>query len=43
MYRIKEEAVSVSELSQLGEAWKEADVIGVDEAQFYKDVSDLII
>ena len=38
--RIKEEAVAVSQLSELGEIWKEADVIGIDEGQFYKDVSN---
>ena len=26
-------------LSELGEDWKEYDVIGIDEGQFFKDVS----
>ena len=29
----------MSALSELGDTWKSADVIGIDEAQFYKDVS----
>ena len=29
----------MSALSELGDSWKQADVIGIDEAQFYKDVS----
>ena len=40
LFRIKEGAVAVTTLAELGESWKEADVIGVDEAQFYKDVSE---
>ena len=40
MFRIKEGAVAVTTLAELDESWKEADVIGIDEAQFYKDVSE---
>lgn len=40
--KIKEGAVAVTTLAELGESWKEADVIGVDEAQFYKDAVPFI-
>ena len=40
MYRVKEEAVAVTMLAELGDRWKEYDCIGIDEGQFYKDVVD---
>lgn len=43
LYRVKENAVSVRQLSELGESWRNYDCIGIDEGQFYKDVSKLEI
>ena len=37
--RFKQEATSVTTLAELGDTWKEYDVIGIDEGQFYQDVS----
>ncbi len=34
-----QKAVAVKLLSELGDAWLEFDCIGIDEGQFYKDVS----
>ena len=36
---MKQEARAVSRLSELGDDWREYDVIGIDEGQFYLDVS----
>lgn len=36
---MKEAAHAVTKLSELGELWKQYDVIGIDEGQFYTDVS----
>ena len=38
-FRVKQEARAVSRLSELGDDWREYDVIGIDEGQFYLDVS----
>jgi len=40
-FSLKKEATSVQLLSELGDKWKSFDVIGIDEGQFYKDVSEL--
>jgi len=32
----------VTTLAELGDDWKEFDVIGIDEGQFYTDVSNLL-
>lgn len=31
--------MAVMKLAELGERWREFDCIGIDEGQFYKDVS----
>jgi hypothetical protein len=41
MFRAKELAISVRALTDLGDSWKNYDCIGIDEGQFYKDVSKL--
>ena len=33
--------MSCVRLEELGEIWKEYDVIGIDEGQFYEDVSTI--
>ena len=35
--------MSVRQLSELGDSWRNYDCIGIDEGQFYKDVSKLEI
>ena len=40
VYRIKQSAVSVRLLSELGDSWRNYDVIGIDEGQFFKDCVD---
>jgi len=37
---MKKEAIAVRALSELGDLWKKFDVIGIDEGQFYADVSN---
>jgi len=32
-------AVACTRLSEIGDTWKEFDVIGIDEGQFFEDVS----
>jgi hypothetical protein len=39
LFRIKQQAISVSKLAEVGDQWKKWDVIGIDEGQFYPDVS----
>ena len=39
VFRVKQDARAVSRLSELGDEWHEYDVIGIDEGQFYLDVS----
>lgn len=41
--RVKEEAVAVTKLAELGDSWRHYDCIGIDEGQFYKDVSSLLL
>lgn len=36
---MKQAAKAVTTLSELGDEWKNYDVIGIDEGQFYSDVS----
>jgi len=36
---MKQNARPVTKLSELGDDWKQYDVIGIDEGQFYLDVS----
>ena len=38
-FRLKQMATPVTKLSELGASWKDYDVIGIDEGQFYSDVS----
>ena len=40
--RLKQNARSVSNLAELGDSWKDYDVIGIDEGQFYPDVSQRV-
>ena len=40
--RLKKDARAVSCLAELGNDWRNYDVIGIDEGQFYSDVSHLI-
>jgi hypothetical protein len=40
-FRLKQEAIAVSRLQEVGDKWKHWDVIGIDEGQFYPDVSSL--
>lgn len=39
MYSLKRQAVAVREISEVGDDWKSFDVIGIDEGQFFTDVS----
>ena len=42
MYRLTENARAVTRLEELGDSWRDYDVLGVDEGQFYLDVSILL-
>ena len=37
--RRTEKAVAVTKLEELGDLWRDYDVLGIDEGQFYLDVS----
>ena len=37
--RVKAAAVAVKELAEIGDLWTKYDVIGIDEGQFFCDVS----
>ena len=39
VFRVKQDAVSLQKLSDLKDVWKNYDCIGIDEGQFYDDVS----
>jgi len=38
-FRILRTAIACMKLSEIGDIWKEFDVIGIDEGQFFEDVS----
>ena len=40
--RVKQDAVSLQTLSDLKDLWKSYDCIGIDEGQFYEDVSNRV-
>ena len=39
LYSLKRQAVAVKEIKEIGDDWKNFDVIGIDEGQFFTDVS----
>ena len=39
LFRVLRKAVACTRLSEIGDTWKEFDVIGIDEGQFFEDVS----
>ena len=42
VHRLTENARAVTRLEELGDSWRDYDVLGVDEGQFYLDVSILL-
>jgi hypothetical protein len=43
LYSLKKTAVAVKELSEIGDEWMDFDVIGIDEGQFFSDVSNAVL
>lgn len=42
-YSLKRTAVACVKLEELGDLWKEYDVLGIDEAQFYDDIVEFSV
>ena len=40
LYRLMQNAIPVTKLAELGDSWKNYDVLGIDEGQFFIDVAE---